>query len=171
MLIDQIKKLRSRINYKQSEGETIEKLLQMGNLSKNYGERQAKLRMLHKQKQKLDFRISTEAFSLNEEKELVRKIKEIDLEIAEALRVVRLFRKREYIKKDMEEYTAQLKKLDSDIAESDKKLDDLYSNLRKVLKVNMRERPKPVPQKRERKRPEILEVNLEDIAIIKRKKE
>lgn len=169
LLIDQIKKLRGRINYKHSEGETIEKLLQMGD-ARDYGEKQAKLRVLHKQKQRLDFRISTETFSLNEEKELVRKIKEVNKEIEDALRVVRLYRKRDYIKKDLEEYAVQLKKLDTDIADMDKQLDDLYSNLRKILKVSVREREKPVQMKRKKEKMEALEVNLEDIAVIKRKK-
>lgn len=169
-LIDQIKKLRSRINYKQSEGETIEKLLQMGNMARDYGDNQAKLRVLHKQKQRLDFRISTEAFSLTAEKDLVRKIKELNKEIEEALRVVRLFRKRDYIKKDLDEFSVQLKKLDTDIANMDKQLDDLYSNLRKILMVGGREKRIPTPQKRQKQKPEVFEVNMEDIAVIKKKK-
>jgi uncharacterized coiled-coil DUF342 family protein len=136
---------------------------------KDYEEKQKKLRMLTKQKKRLEFRISTETFSLSDEKQLIGKIKNINGELEDSLRVVKLFRKRDLIKRDLEEYTVQLKRLDVEIAELDKQLDDLYTNLRKILKMGAAKKVQPKPRRRE-ERPRMQEVNLEDIAIIKKRK-
>ncbi|MCL4382093.1 hypothetical protein M1614_03910 [Candidatus Marsarchaeota archaeon] len=168
-LISRVKWLRGRINYKNNESETIAKLLQIN----QFGDQEKYLkevRMLNRQKRGLDFKISTGTFSLSEEKNIIRKVKEIDNSIDEMMRVVRLFRKKDLIKKDLETYGTELKEIDEKIAVMDKQLDYLYSSLRKVLKV---------PEKKDKERENIgrrretkinnVEVNLEDIVVIKKK--
>ncbi len=169
LLIEQIKKVRKKVNYKLAEQETIERFLQMNEGVKDYEDKLRKVRMLTKQKRRLEFSISTESFSLADEKLLIGKIKLINAELDGSLRVVKLFRKRDLVKKDLEEYTAQLNKLDVEIADLDKQLDDLYSGLRKLLKMGEAKRERPKLKKRD-ERPRTQEVNLEDIAIIKKKK-
>lgn len=171
VLIEQIKRARKRINYKLAEQDTIERFIQMNESAKDFQEKLRKVRTLTRQKHSLEFRISTESFSLSDEKNLIGKIKSIDSELSESLRVVRLFRKRDLIKKDLEGYAVQLNNLDTEIGELDKQLDDLYSQLRKILKMGEKKPVRPGQQRPKRKedRPRMQEVNLEDIVVIKRK--
>lgn len=171
-MIEQIKRARKRINYKLAEQDTIERFIQMNESAKDFQEKLKKVRTLTRQKHSLEFRISTESFSLSDEKNLIGKIKSIDSELSESLRVVRIFRKRDLIKKDLEEYAVQLNKLDTEIAELDKQLDDLYSQIRKILRMGekrLNTRQGFQKPKRKEERPRMQEVNLEDIVVIKRK--
>ncbi|MCL5423946.1 MAG: hypothetical protein M1385_02580 [Candidatus Marsarchaeota archaeon] len=170
VLIEQIKRLKKRINYKSSEAETIAKMLQMNQMENDYNEKLRKVRELGKQKRKLEFRISTDTFSLADEKGLVVKINEIDRQMDEAYRVVRFFRKRDFIKKDLEEYNKELSKLNVDIEVFDKQLDERYSELRKILKItHRREHPDNNVRKKREEKPTPIEVNLEDIVVIKKR--
>lgn len=181
VLIDQIKRVKSRINYKLSEAETIARMLQMNQLEKNYEENMRKVRELSRQKRRLEFRISTDTFSLADEKGLVMKVKAIDKEMDEAYRVVRFFRKRDFIKKDLEEYNKELTRLNTEIEVYDKQLDVMYADLRKLLHINTRrssnderggrgfEHRSGYQRKREDQKPVPVEVNLEDIVVFKKK--
>lgn len=129
-----------------------------------------KVRQLRRQKERLEFRISTEASSLTDEKALIRQIQELSAELDGYMRSVRLFRKRDLVKKDITEYAVKANELDAKITESDRKLDTLYDGLRKMLNVE-RTAEKQTRRKAEKKQqPQVSEVNLEDIAVIKRKK-
>ena len=68
----------------------------------------------------------------------------------------------------MESIGKEITELETKIEESDKTLDDLYSNLRRMTGAN-REKPK-YQQRREFNEPKPVEISLEDIAIIKDKK-
>ncbi len=152
-----------------AESETIEKFLSM-NPQTDYEEKMKKVRMLKRQKERLEFRISTEASSLSDEKALIRKIREISTEIDEYMKTVRLVRKRDFVKKDIEEFTAKVNELNNGIAELDKQLDILYDSLRKLLKVGRSSAEhRKRPERKQQPQP-MPEVNLEDIAIIKKRK-
>ncbi len=166
-LIDEVRAFKRRLNYKSAEGETIEKFLK----GLGQAEQEAKMKkvgMLKKQKARFEFKISTEASSLSDEKALIRKINEIEKELNEELRTVRLFRKRELVKKDIEELVAKVTQTDSEISELDKQLDVLYDSLRKFFRAERRVEDR----KRGEKKPplQLPEVNLEDIVVIKKKK-
>ncbi|MGC8586219.1 MAG: hypothetical protein ACP5K5_01580 [Candidatus Micrarchaeia archaeon] len=128
---------------------------------------QKKIGYLKHQKRRLEFRVSTEATSLSDEKELVRKINEIDAELNEAFSIIRLERKIELMKKDIENYRNELSKYNAEIAEKDSKIDALYTEIRKLLKLG-RWQNKPRVEKQHRAMP-VQEINLEDIAVIKKK--
>lgn len=169
-LIHEIKKVRSRLAFKMASSETVSKLIEMNYTQAQYDEAVRKLHKLNGVKRRLDFRISTEASSLSDEKALIKKIKDVNTDLDESLHIVRLFRKRDLIKKDLEELSAELSKLNKRIKDQDLELDELYSNLRRILKVGARERtPQQAARKREEK-PRNLEINLEDIAVIKKRK-
>ncbi len=68
----------------------------------------------------------------------------------------------------MESIGKEITELETKIEESDKMLDNLYSNLRRITGAS-RERPR-YQQKREFNEPKQVEISLEDIAIIKDKK-
>jgi len=132
------------------------------NTTKNIG-------FLRRRKEQIEFRIATEAFTVEAEKELLRKKNEIDEELALALKSFRLRKKLEFIDKDIEELNKRIVEAEARIKESDKKLDELYSNLR-AMSGEARRRQKP-DRKQQREQPKPQEISLADIAIIKDKKE
>ena len=163
--IIKIKETRRRLAYKEAESVAIAKLLSMGSEEEKKAQRK-KIGYLKKLKNRLEFKISTEATSLAAEKDLVRKIQEVNKDLNEAYKTVRLERKAEFIKNDIQEYKTLLADLDKQVLEKDKKLDELYNRLRKLLNIEGHQRqkakkkPAPMPAQ---------EINLEDIAVIKKK--
>ncbi|MCL4374132.1 MAG: hypothetical protein M1360_03900 [Candidatus Marsarchaeota archaeon] len=165
-MIFKVKDLRRRISYKEAELTATMKLLEMKKSSGSFDTK--KIGYLKHQKRRLEFKISTEASSLSEEKELVMKINQLDAELDEAFALVRLERKVQLMKSDIERYTADLAKYNSDIADKDAKIDALYTDLRKVLKLGRWQNKRKVERQAHKEKP-MQEINLEDIAVIKRK--
>lgn len=126
---------------------------------------------LRRKKEQLEFRISTEAFSLEAEKELIRKKATIEKELNEALASYRLKKKEEFLNKDIESLGKRVADLEVRIKESDKKLDVSYSRLRQLTGEERRRsglgRPERKPPREQQKS---VDISLADIAIIKDKK-
>ncbi|MGC8687379.1 MAG: hypothetical protein ACP5RM_01615 [Candidatus Micrarchaeia archaeon] len=165
-IISKIKDLRRRISYKEAELAALSKLLEMKKSTSKFDSK--RIGYLKHMKRTLEFKISTEASSLADEKELVRKINQIDAELDEAFSFVRLERKIDLMKKDIEAYSESLSKYNAEIGEKDGKIDSLYMELRKILKLGRwqtRRKPeKPVHREKPQQ-----DINIEDIAVIKRK--
>lgn len=155
MLLDNLRRFKKRLSYKLAEQEAIGKLATMSKKStKNIG-------YLRRRKEALEFRISTEAFTLENEKELIRKKNEIEEELQEAINSYRLKRKAEYVNSDIEDLKKKIEATNQELQELEKRLDVLYSGLRKT-------RGPPRQRKPEQ---QTAEVSFADIAIIKDKKE
>lgn len=169
VLITRIKESRRRLSYKETEGTAISKLLEIEKGKDKNNAARKKIGYLLKLKNKLEFKISTEASSLSAEKDLVRQIESVNKELAEAYRGIKLERKSEFIKKDISEYRGILADLDKKIVESDKKLDELYSALRKILGISRDQNKHKINMKKKQQQAPSQEINLEDIAIIKKK--
>ncbi|MEM3839215.1 MAG: hypothetical protein QXF01_01410 [Candidatus Micrarchaeaceae archaeon] len=162
-LIDSVRRSRHRLSYKLAEKAAISKLASMSkNNTKEIG-------YLRRKKENVEFRIATEAFTLEAEKELIRKKNEIEAQLNEAIKGYRLKRKIDYINKDIEELTKNISDIEAKIAEVDKKLDELYGELRKITGHTKRPRAGPRPERRQQE-PKPAEISLADIAIIKDKK-
>ncbi len=162
-IIHDIKSARNRLSYKIADKAAISQLSEISKSNtKNIG-------FLRRKKEQLEFRIATEAFTLEAEKDLIRKKAEIEEELGYALKSFRLRKKLEFINKDIEELTKRISESEVRIKESDKKLDDLYSSLRAISgEARRRQRPE---RQHQREQPRAQEVSLADIAIIKEKKE
>jgi uncharacterized coiled-coil DUF342 family protein len=168
-VIVQIKDTRRRLSYKETESQAIAKLLQMEKQNDKANQSRGKIGQLKRIKNRLEFRISTEATSLTAEKDLVRKIEEVNRELNEAYKSIRLERKSEFIKGDIDSYRKRLLELEARVAESDKALDGLYEGIRKILGIK-RQKPEELKrQKRPSQKSQTQEINLEDIAVIKKK--
>ncbi len=162
-VVIRLKDLRHRISYKEAELVAVEKLV---NMEKQSGKEPEVKRIgyLRRMKNRLEFKIATEAQSLAAERDLIRKIGEVNAQLNEALKLIRLEKKVEYIKGDIARYQAQLTEMDKKMGEFEAKLDDKYRELRRLLGVGREKRqgqkfqPKPMPG-----------INLEDIAVIKRR--
>ncbi len=156
MLLDNLRRFRRKLNYKFAEREAIAKLAEMSKKStKNIG-------YLRRKKESLEFRISTEAYTLDAEKELIRKKNEVEKELEEAIASYRMRRKAEFVAHDIEELTKQIENTNKELQELERRLDVLYSGLRR----SRGQANKP----RVRQEQKIQEVSFADIAIIKDKK-
>jgi uncharacterized coiled-coil DUF342 family protein len=168
-LIGKVNEYRRRLAYKEKESMVIERLLKNevakgGDRTKN-----GRIGYLKRMKNKLEFKISTEASSLSEERMLVRKIDEVSKQLDEALALVRLERKRDLVKSDIEQYRKGVVDIEKEIMDSDVKLDATYSELRKVLGIGKWQNKPKQQHTKKVSAPKAQEINLEDIAVIKRK--
>jgi len=178
VLIFKIKDARRGLKRKEIEDATFSKILESQHQSEEENKQaRNKISKLKKMKNVLEFKIATEATSLAAEKSLVRKIEEVNAELQQEYKKVRLKRKSELIKRDIEEYKKSIDSLGKEISNYDKKLDDLYAKIKerlgikKMYKENKRNVKPQFKQKREREQQQpAMNVNLEDIAIIKKKK-
>ena len=103
---------------------------------------------------------------------MIREISEINQELDELAVSVRMDRKLGLVKGDIEECTRQLAELEPKIVEIDGKLDMLYAELRKKLGITRKPRSSKrtaEAKEREQKLQQSQEINLEDIAVIKKK--
>ncbi|HIH50720.1 MAG: hypothetical protein ABSE71_01330 [Candidatus Micrarchaeaceae archaeon] len=170
-LITRIKESRRRLGYKEAESTAIERLLTMRKNEDKDGAKRRRIGYLKRMKAKLEFRISTEASSLTQEKDIIRKINEINGELGEALAAARLERKTEFIKKDIEDYRNNIMEINTKLQELDTRLDAMYVGLRKALGIgswqNKQQQQQQKPRKSQQSR--VQEINLEDIAVIKKK--
>ncbi|MGC8628883.1 MAG: hypothetical protein ACP5T4_01585 [Candidatus Micrarchaeia archaeon] len=115
-------------------------------------------------KEVLDFKISTEARTLDEEKALLKKLGEVEAQLKEAIASQRLRKKAELVEQDIEQITQNINGLSLAIDQINKQI----SELRAKLEINKQKKEKP---KRERQSaPAPLTISLQDIAVIKNKK-
>jgi hypothetical protein len=155
-IIEELKKLRKRVGFKKAEQSAILKLLENNKEEKKIG-------YLLRLKEKLEFKISTEASTLEAEKELIRRINEVNEELDRAIKNKRLKRRAELLSSDIEELNKEIEEKEKLVKESEKKLDDLYDNLRTLLGKKRQKR------KERRNPPKQQEISLADVAIIKDK--
>ncbi len=172
-LIGRLNEFRRRLAYKEKEAIAVDKMLKIE--SGKERPKGGRIGYLKRMKSQLEFKISTEASSLSDERALVRKIDEIGKQLDDALALVRLERKRELVKGDIETFRKGIMDLDKEIVGMDVKLDAVYSELRKVLGIGgYKHGPAPgadgkMQHKKRAPAAQIKEINLEDIAVIKRK--
>lgn len=158
LLLDNLRRFRRRLAYKLAEKEAIAKMNVAGKKStKNIG-------YLRRKKEALEFRISTEAFTLEAEKDLIRKKQEVEEELQEAINSYRMKRKAEFVNSDIEDLNKKIEETNVQLQELEKRLDILYGGLR-------RQRAPPRPRKQEHQPHVVQEVSFADIAVIKDKKE
>ncbi len=152
-LVSKLSKLKHRLAYKKSESEALKKLVELNDKYKNIG------RLKHA-KEVLEFKISTEARTLDDEKALLRRLGEIEAQLKEAFESQRLRNKAELVEKDVAELQKDIEELDKSINEANAKIDELKQKLGVFVKKE-RKKPAPVVQQ---------SISLEDVAIIKKKK-
>ena len=118
-----MRRLRNKLNYKQAEYAAVSKLSDLNRAPKNLGR-------LKRMKTDMEFKIATEATTLAAEKDLIKKLNEINDELEDALKVYRAKRKVELVSKDIEEIGKALESYKTQVLDVDKKLDALFSELR-----------------------------------------
>ncbi|MCL4365260.1 MAG: hypothetical protein M1569_00115 [Candidatus Marsarchaeota archaeon] len=155
---------RNRLAYKLADKQAISQLSEISKShTKNIG-------FLRKKKEQLEFRIATEAFTLEAEKDLIRKKNEVEREFGQALKSYRLRKKLEFIEGDIIELNKRIDEAEARIKVSGKRLDELYSNLRSLTGETKR-KSKPGGKQQHREEHNKQEISFADIAIMKEKKD
>jgi len=163
-----IRECQRRLNYKSTEQEAITQLLEMERQKEKSGKPRPIMGKLKRQRHALEFKVSTEAPSLAQEKAFVRKINELNAQIEEGMKLERMERKKGLVAKDIVEFQTRLNALVAEIVQTDTKLDELYASVRRILGIG-RQRPKEQGQSRPKPQQRQAEINLEDIVVIKKK--
>ena len=158
-IIGALRSCRGRLAYKAAEKAAISKLSEMSIKStKDIG-------YLRRKKEQLEFRIATEAFTLEAERELIRKKNEIEQQLNESLKSFRLRKKVEYIDRTIAELDKRVAELGEKLKESDKRLDILYPRFRKLTgEASQRQRQRF--ERKQQKEMKSASISLADIAVI-----
>ncbi|MEM3781668.1 MAG: hypothetical protein QXT43_01745 [Candidatus Micrarchaeaceae archaeon] len=151
--------MHGRLAYKKSEAEALSKLVSLNEKYKSIG------RLKH-MKEVLEFKIATEARTLEEEKALLKRLGDVEAELKEAIAAQKLRGKSMLVEKDIAELTKREEELNAAIAEANKQIDELK------LRLGAATRPRRAHRnvRREPNAAAPLTVSMEDIAIIKTKK-
>lgn len=156
-----MRRLKGRLDYKEAERAAIEKLTAYDKPNKNLGR-------LRKMKKTIEFQISTQASTLAAEKELIKRLNDVNEELEEALKGYRMKRKLEFLAGDIEALNKELESYKDKVLEVDKKLDSLFASIRGE---HERQRRSLGRGPRRQQRTEPFEISLEDIATIKKKEQ
>lgn len=169
-LISEMRSARRTINYKHEEYAAFSKFLET---DANKPDQRDIIR-LKREKNRLEFKLSTEPrMTLDTERELVRRIEETGAELNSKLRYAGLAKKSELLKNDIDKYSARIESISTELNEMNTRFDKMYAELKVMLGIKpapaMRQKMPNRPQRPEKKHNIQEEINLEDIAIIKRK--
>lgn len=149
------------IPYKEAEARAIEAMINPAHIRAANG----KVVYLKKLKKSLEFKISTEASSLSAERELIKRINEVSVELDKALEPLRLKRRLEQLKSDAEKQKEIMASSTKECIDLDIKIDKLYFELKKTLGITNTHKAVRKPNKAAAA-PQT--INLEDIAVIKK---
>lgn len=160
-LIGALRHAKRTMAYKETESKAIATML-----GPNGGrEANGKIVYLKKLRKQLEFKISTEASSLNAERELVKRINDVNVQLNEALAPLRLKRRLELIKADVERQKVVETNSTKECMEIDTKLDKLYFDLKKTLGISSERK---AVHKSNKANTASHTISLEDIAVIKK---
>ncbi len=172
-LVADMRACRRSINYKGDEYAALTKFLENESNKPN----QAEITKLKKMKNRLEFKLSTEPrMSLETERDLIRRIEEVGNELRTMLRYSNLERKQKLLKGDLDRYSSRIEEISKELDSMNKTFDSMYAELKKALGIKeetqrsrQQEKARQQSQERRRVQPAQQEINLEDIAVIKRK--
>ncbi|MEM0438207.1 MAG: hypothetical protein QXU54_02810 [Candidatus Micrarchaeia archaeon] len=133
------------------------------------GANKSSVRALKKKKEYLEFKISTEAITLDKERQLMKSIKGLEEEIKSA----------EGKEGERKKILAEIKELDGDIEKLKNELDEMKLELIKLREERKKRRAEVRKRREEREqkphaqqfKKEEFVVNLEDIVVIKKKED
>ncbi|MGC8676369.1 MAG: hypothetical protein ACP5T3_02540 [Candidatus Micrarchaeia archaeon] len=116
-------------------------------------------------KEVLEFKISTEARTLDEERSLLKRLGDVEAQLREAIASQKLRGKAQLVEQDIAQLTKREEELNAAIAETGKQIDMLRA------KLGVATRPK---RERQHRQPQSaaapLTISMQDIAVIKTKK-
>jgi len=177
-LLIKLKKIDSQAKYKSYEARALHTVLK--------GKRRPDTRMLKRRLDILEFKIQTEASTLNKERQFMKEIKKTQKELEEAIGEDRQFKKLAYLESDLREYEKEMDSLEQELQTTNTEISDMEKSFRDKAKRHvLEERTKKRNEAKEKKRGSIQEeskkenepymakmeptVTLEDICVIKKR--
>jgi uncharacterized coiled-coil DUF342 family protein len=124
-LIEEIKRLSERLKYKKLERQALIPFLEQT--------KDVDVSHLKRKLKRLEFKISTQAYTLKIERQMIKKVKEIEAELTKYEPVERARRKEKLIKKDIE-------KINEKIRKKEEKLKNIRAELKKLYMERKRQK-------------------------------
>jgi len=157
-LIDRIKQLNKRVRYKEYEKKALEPFIEET--------KGVVIAPLRKQKRKMEFKISTAAYTPRMEKELLKEMKKIDEELEKVKEVERARRKIRYVEKDIEDGKGEITQIETELKVIRDELKKLYDSL-KGMRLSSKRMGGPSSQAETRSKEDDF-VALGDLAMIEK---
>ena len=151
-LIEEAKKVNNRLKYKEMELKAIEPFVKQ---TEDVNPEPVKRRL-----RRLEFKISTQAFTPKKEKELLKRLKTLEKEAEFVLKVERARKKKALIEKDLEELRKKKEELDKQLSEIREQIKEMRKRIKEEKKAKA---VMPVSASEE------AYFSLEDVVEIKRK--
>lgn len=151
------RRCRGIIANKEAEIVAITKLVEIEHKKGSFN-----IRQLKRLKEKFEFKLTTEARSLADERELIRHIGEVDAKIDYAYRIMRLKRRSELLAGDIVRYKAELEELRKKIREAEASFAAANAHARGASAHDQYKKARHGAEQREKP----AGINIEDIAII-----
>ena len=179
-LLTKLKNIDSQAKYKSYEARALRTVLK--------GKRRPDARGLRRRLEMLEFKVQTEASTLQMERQLMKEIKKTEKEIVEATAEDRQFRKLAYLESDLLECEKEMDHIEKELQETNAEISELEKASRdETARQMFEERERKKSEYREKKRKEKKEeqkketepymtkieplVSLEDICVIRKKSE
>lgn len=124
VLIERIKKLNGRLRYKQYELKALEPFLKATE-NIRIGPLRKKLRIM-------EFKIATQAYTPQIERDMVKSIRKMEKELEEVRDVERARRKKQLVEKDIEETKKGIETIELDLRSIREELGKLHAEMRDI---------------------------------------
>ncbi len=129
-LIDQLRRINSRLRYKRYEQKALEPFLEQ---TKNI-----RIGSLRKQKQAIEFKISTQAYTPKMEREWLKDAKKVDEQLNKVREVEKARRKKMFVEQDIAEAEKEMLGLEGKLKTIREELKRLYDNQRFIQSITKR---------------------------------
>ncbi len=178
-LLNQIKKIENRFEYKSYELKAVRDII----ASKKDEPSLPPARFLKKELDELEFRIATEALTLKHERDMMKKIKAAEEKLKKAIEKERVHRKAGYVEEDLKKIEDEYSRVKSRIREIEHEMDALkdamweHKKKEKLKGAVVRKKQKLLEDKAKRleeyarQQTEDNRVSLGEICVIKKKGE
>lgn len=129
-LIERIKELNKRLRYKKYEQKALEPFLEE---TKN-----VRTGPLRKHKRDLEFRISTQAYTPQIERELLKEMKKVDSELEKMREIEWARKKKRLVEQDVEEANKEILSIEEKLKTIREELKQLYDNIKTIRSATKR---------------------------------
>jgi uncharacterized coiled-coil DUF342 family protein len=126
-LLEKISKLNGRLRYKQHEQKGLEPFLEKT--------KDVMIGSLRKELRQLEFRISTQAYTPKIEKDLIKRVKQLEEELTAVAEVEKARRKKKLIEGDILDINKEIADIEPELKKIREELNDHYDSVRAAKKV------------------------------------
>ncbi len=127
-LIERIKELNRRLKYKQYEQKALKPFVEQT--------KDINLEPYKRQKRALEFKISTSAYTPAMERQMLKRLREVEKKLKEYEEVDRARRKLRYVEKDIEEAQKEISEIEEKLKGIREELKKLYGEYREAKKAS-----------------------------------